>query len=435
MNKDLLNQLPDDDRPAASKLDSLVQDLHISPAFQSELEKKLMDSADKKTQSARRNGTRLLPALMWTALAIGAMLLLNWTIRSLASGSPAAGATPVPTVSFETSVRQGDLCAGPLAAGHGFAVFLTNEDMTGFLPLDEEKTIGEMRSFTWSPDGKLLAIAGNTTGRGNIHILNLADGEIRYVLSGPGPGYIMDAAWSRDGKQFVLWSTQNNQKAYLLNADGTGLVEKQLDAQILGAPQFTPQGKSIVFFGADQNATGLFELALDSSDAVLINSSVEDAGGFAYSPDGSRLAYIEYDRDEGEGRLFTADLNTGERTRLGTWPIPRNPGSSLPEAANLSWSEDGKFLAFDLGRYASDRVIYLAPADGSGLIKVVEPGYAPAISADGRCLAYINDKQVFLLDLAGLASGSVMAEPLLLADLPAGRAVSDYKLDRLQWRP
>jgi Tol biopolymer transport system component len=219
---------------------------------------------------------------------------------------------------------------------------------------------------------------------------------------------------------------------YLLDADGTDLVEKHLDLQILGTPQFAPDGKSVVFYGADQNAAGLFKIKLDNSQISLITPSVKDPGGYAFSPDGSLLAYMEYDRDQGEARLFTADLATDERAQLGKMPIPRNSGASLPEAANLSWSADGKFLVFDFGQYASERAVYLAPVDGSGMVKIVDPGYAPTLSPDGKCLAYIKDKQVFLLDMR---TDPATASPVLLAELPAGRGPSNAKQDKLQWQP
>lgn len=435
MNKDFLNSLPADEQPAASKLTSLIDDLQLSPSFQRELEIKLMDVAQKKTRSARNWQAKILPAAAWTLAAIGAVLLLNWTIRSLASPAPAAVVTPIPAPSFEEQVRQGKICPGPLAVGHGFAVFLTNEDKTGFLPLDQEKSIGEMRSFAWSADGSQLAIFGNTTGRGNIWLTDTKGSAVQPVLPDGELEYLMDGAWSRDGKKFVLWSSQNNKLVYLVNAKGSTPDEKHLEMQILGTPQFDPAGESIVFYGADQNMAGLFEMDLGSSQVRLINPSVKYTSSYAFSPDGSRLAYIEYDRDIGEARLFTADLATGERTILGRMDIPKKSGASLPEAANLSWSADGRFLVFDFGQYASGRVIYQAHVDGSGLIKVVESGYSPTVSADGRCLAYIRDNQVFLMDLNNSSSTSMTAEPLLLGVLPDGRGNPNFKQDKLQWRP
>jgi Tol biopolymer transport system component len=433
MNKNLLDSLPADDQPAASKLNSIIDDLQLSFSFQNELETKLMDAAHKKTKPTRWRPAKILPAMAWMVVVAGAVLLLNWTMRSLASPVPATPPEPIP--SFEENVRNEAICAGRLAVEHGFAVFLTNDDKTGFVPLDPEKSIGEMRSFAWSTDGSQLAIFGNTTGHGNVWLTSPTGSPVRPVLSNSELGYLMDGAWSRDGKQFVVWSSQDNKTIHILNNDGSDPVEKKLDVQILGTPQFAPDGKSIVFHGADQNVAGLFELNLDSAQLKLINPSVKDPGGYAFSPDGSLLAYLEYDRDTGEARLFTTNLGTGERIIVGKMSIPRNPGASLPDAANLSWSADGKFLIFDFGQYDSDRVIYLAPTNGSGLLKAIEHGYAPAMSADGKCLAYIQDKKVFLVDVNGISSTATTATPLLIADLPAGRGNPYFKQDKLQWSP
>ena len=431
MNKDLLNSLPDDDRPTASKLNSLVEDMQPSQDFQSELETNLIATARKKLPASTGWQSRLLPALAWTVLAIGAVLALNWTIRSLAAPPAAAAQTPDQPLSFDSSVRQGNICTGRLAAGHGFAVSISNDDKTGFLPLDENRTIGEMRSFAWSPDGSRLAIFGNTTGQGNVYLTDPSATTPQPILSNSGLGYLMDGTWSRDGKQIVMWSSQYNQVLYLLNTDGTGLLEKQINFQILGTPKFAPDGKSVVFYGADKNEASLFEFSLDSSQPEMINPFVEDESGFAFSPDGSRIAYIEYDRDAGEIRIVSEDLATGARTILGTFPIPTNPGSSLPKADNLSWSPDGTSLVFDFGRYETDRAIYRAPTNGSGPVKIADSAYAPTISADGKCLAYISGRQVFLLDLINSSS----AAPLLVADLPAGRGTPSFTQDKLQWQP
>ncbi len=434
MNKDLLHQLPADEQPVASTLDAVAQEMHLSVAFQMDLETQLMDSYNKTMDPAPTWQAKIIPPLGWAIAAICAVVLLNWTIRSVVTDQPAAGSTPIPAVSFETTVRQGNLCAGPLAVAHGFAAFLSNDDKTGFITLDEGKTIGELRSVAWSPDGTRLALVGNTTGTGNIYFADTSGGDIGYLLHNSGLGYLRDASWSRDGKQLVAWSGQNNSVVFLLKADGTVPVEKQLEMHVLGTPQFTPDGEGIVFPGGDASTSGLFEVRLDGSQTRLISTRVEDESAFAFSPDGTRLAYVDMDRDNGGAIFMIQKLETRAITTiLGSLPIPKGSGSSIPEVANLSWSPDGKVITFEFGRGEADRAIYLAYLDGSGLVKVADSAHAPAISADGRCLAYITDKQVFLVDLAEIPSGT--PEPVLLAALPAGRAIADFKLDKLQWKP
>jgi dipeptidyl aminopeptidase/acylaminoacyl peptidase len=435
MNKDLLDQIPAEEQPAASKLNSLIDEMQPSQAFQWELENRLMQKA---TGTAPPQGrfTKIAVQVGWGIAAIAGLFLLNWTVRSLASQPPpAAGLTTTPEVSFAESIRAGDICMGPLAMGHGFAVFLTNPEKTKFVVVDPGNTIGELRSFTWSADGRQLAILGNTTGSGNIYLTNPSGEQLEHVLSAGELGYMMDAAWSRDGKQIAMWSSQNNRVLYLMNADGTALVEKQLNAQILGAPQFWPDGSSLVFYGATPTSIGLFEIILTNTEAALINTSVESASSYAFSPNGSQLAYMEYDRDIGEARLILESLTTHDLAILGTFSIPKGSGSSVPETANMSWSADGKSIVFDVGRGAHDRVIYLANVDGTGLVKLVDAGYAPTISSDGKCLAYINEGQVFLMDLTNMPSSATTLASILLSDLPTGRGTPDFRLDKLKWRP
>jgi len=71
--------------------------------------------------------------------------------------------------------------------------------------------------------------------------------------------------------------------------------------------------------------------------------------------------------------------------------------------------------------------------DGADPVKVADSAHAPAISADGRCLAYISNKQVFLLDLTDISLTSTTVVPVLLAELPVGRSIADFRLDKLQW--
>ena len=387
-----------------------------------------MEKYQTKRQPAHSWFTKFAMNAGWAFLAVSAVFLLSWMIRSLVPNiSPASNATPTPVISFEADVRAGNRCHGPLAVAHNFSVASANQDKTGFITLDEQRAIGELRSLAWSPDGKQLALVGNTMGTGNIYLTDSQGSLLQPVLTNSELGYLMDVAWSHNGKQLLTWSLQDNTAVYVMNTDGTGLAEFPLGMQLFGAPQFTPDGKSITFYGADSTSDGLFEVRLDDMQTRMISAMVEDESGFSWSPDGAQLAYIEKNRNLGEAHLVLEAFN-GNKVVIATLPIPKGSGSSLPDAANLSWSRDGKFLVFEFGRSATDRVIYLANADGTGLVKLADSAYAPTLSADGDCLAYISNKQVYLLDLT-----STNATPLFLADLPAGRSIADYRLDQLQW--
>jgi hypothetical protein len=434
MNNDLIGQLPADEQLVAARIAFAAEQMKLSPGFQSNLEIQLMDAFPSHKEKS--NGfARVLKPIGWVLTVIAGILLASWMLRTLLPGvQPAAETTPVATISFEERVQAGDMCTGTLAASHGFVVSVSNPEKTEFRVLEAVKDVGELRAFAWSRDGQQLAALGNTTGHGNINVMDSSGSQLEYSLTPSGVGYLIGMDWSRDGRQFVTWSGPDNTRAYLLNVEGE-IAYKELDMHILGTPQFTPEGTSIVFWGSTAESGGLFEASLEDSQVELISPLVEDATGFAFSPDGSHLAYVEMDRTIGEARLISLERSTGKQTVLGILSIPKGSGSSIPKSANLNWAADGGSLVFDIGYGAGDRAIYLAFADGTQLLKVVDLGLAPAISADGKCLAYINDAQVFLLDLTARSGNTITAAPILLADLPTRRGSPNYQLDRLQWNP
>ena len=431
MNKEIFDQLPADEQLVAAKLNSAADNMKVPQDFQWKLETQLMDAYPNRSQPAKGWFAKLVVPVAWTFAAVLGFFLFNWAIRSLVPSeqTPGLSSTEISSNTFESNVRQRNICEGPLALAHGFSVYVTNQDKTGFIELDESRAIGELRSFAWSEDGQ-LAIVGNTTGTGNIYLWNPTDNSLLPIMPNSELGYLMDATWSRNENTLLTWSVRNNTVVYLINKDGTGLKEIQLGMYISTAPQFAPGDQSIVFYGTNPSSYGLFEFNLGDSQIKPISNLVENETGFAWSPNDSRLAYFEMDRELGEARLVLEEFVSGAKTTLATLPIPKGSGSSIPDVANLSWSQDGTRLIFEFGRGASDRAIYLANADGSGLVKLIESAYAPTISSDGNCLAYISNRQVFLLDLTNST-----ATPLLIADLPAGRSTSDFRLDKLQWKP
>jgi WD40 repeat protein len=434
MNKEIFEQMPADEHTIAVKLNSAAETMKIDQTFQWKLESHLMDTYQNKSQPARGWFSKFVTTTAWVTLAIGGIFLFGWAIRSLSTPDPLTAGASNTEIPFETQIRQGTICAGPLAVAHDFSVAITDPAKTSFIPLDPQKIVGELRSFAWSLDGT-IAIVGNTTGSGNIYLSSSNGSPLQPVLVNSELGYLMDVAWSHDGQQLITWSLNNNTIAYRMNSDGSGLTEIQPGLQIFAVPQITPDNKSILFFGADSSSSGLFEYNLAEAERRMFNAHIEDETGFAWEPGGTRLAYVEMDRESGEARLIVEEFNTGQKAILATLPIPKGSGSSIPEAANLSWSQDGTKLVFEFGRTATDRVIYLAYINGGGLTKITDSAYAPTFSSDGKCLAYIKDKQVFLLELPADSSEEILSTPLLLTDLPAGYSIAGFKLDMLRWSP
>jgi Tol biopolymer transport system component len=97
----------------------------------------------------------------------------------------------------------------------------------------------------------------------------------------------------------------------------------------------------------------------------------------AWSPDGSRIAFV--DRGGGRGDLYVMDAVGGSVRRLTRSRDPSEYGARWP-----TWSPDGRRIAFAYGYYG----IAVIGADGNGYRKLTSAGDQPAWSPGGRKIAF-----------------------------------------------
>ena len=83
MNKELLNQIPADEQPTASKLFSTAETMKVPHDFQWKLETQLMEAHKSKTKPQQSWYGNITRAVGWAVLALGGILILSWAIRSV----------------------------------------------------------------------------------------------------------------------------------------------------------------------------------------------------------------------------------------------------------------------------------------------------------------------------------------------------------------
>ncbi len=142
-----------------------------------------------------------------------------------------------------------------------------------------------------------------------------------------------------------------------------------------------------------------FELHVSDADGFnsqFILAHREPIMSPAWSPDGSQIAYVSFERRK--SIVFLHNLKDGSRRILANFE-----GSNSAPA----WHPDGKRLAIALSRDGSGQ-LYLVNADGTGLQRLTHSSAIdtePSFSPDGKWLLFTSDRggspQIYRMPVGG----------------------------------
>jgi Tol biopolymer transport system component len=205
-------------------------------------------------------------------------------------------------------------------------------DTSGKIVKQLTKAKGYDAEATLSPDGKKMIYCSDKNGDLDLYVMDLKTGKEKQVTT--ALGYDGGAWFSPDGKKIVWRASRpkteaeikdykdllaqgfvapTNMEVFVANADGSNAKQITSLGQANWAPNFTPDGKHIIFCSNHEYKRGFpFNMYLIDLEGKGLEKISRDKGFDAFpmfSPDGKKIIFSSNRNNGGtrETNLFIAD--------------------------------------------------------------------------------------------------------------------------------
>jgi Tol biopolymer transport system component len=165
---------------------------------------------------------------------------------------------------------------------------------------------------------------------------------------------------------------------YLMNGDGSNLVQLTDGMETSVPPVWSPDGTRIAFVCCLPARDSIYVMGADGAALTRVAQAGGEVGRPSWSPDSKLLAFSSF--ADGTVEVVGGD-GSGRRTLIA-------------DGSDPSWSPDGSSIAF-LSQRDGDLEVFTATADGSDIKQLTHnraPDYEPAWSPDGARILFVSER-------------------------------------------
>ena len=224
-------------------------------------------------------------------------------------------------------------------------------------------------AFYLAPDGQQVAFVKDK----NIYKMNADGSEMTKVTKSPGE-YTSggsELVWSPDRTKIAFWfGTYPKQQIYTINADGTNLknLTNNPQNQVYNVKLFwSPDSSRIAwYYNKPGDSAGeqqdIYAIDINRGTAQNLTQKPSNYDALSWSPDGKFIAFAagEFNNQ----KLYTITTDGSKLTQLAS-------KLELSGIYELPWSSDTQQIAFSFNEIKDDKSsLYVINRDGSGLTKL-----------------------------------------------------------------
>ena len=223
--------------------------------------------------------------------------------------------------------------------------------------------------FYVSPDGQQVAFVKDK----HIYKMNADGSGMTKLTKSPGE-YTSggsELAWSPDRTKIAFWlGTYPKQQIYTINADGTNLKNLTNNSQneVYSVKLFwSPDSSRIAYYQGKAGDAGgeqqdIYAIDINRGTAQNLTQKPRNYNAVSWSPDGKFIAFAT--GESNNQKLYTMSADGSNLTQLA-------PRLNLSVIYKLAWSSDSQQIAFAFNKNPGDKSnLYVINRDGSGLTKL-----------------------------------------------------------------